>query len=140
MFPRNKINIIYRLLCLISYIVVIYMINSFNTLLILLFAYIFYALCERSFTHIELIVFTIVILGLCCIFDNFIGLKIMLSIDYVYYFLSFTYDDYGYEPISNEEYMRFAKRKKKRKKGSSNMVAVYLTIHLVILFLAIMVG
>ena len=138
MFPRNKINNFYRLLCLICYIVVIYMINGFNSLLMLLFTYIFLGLCERKFTHIELIVITMIIFGLCCMFDNYITLKIILIIDYIYYFLSPTYDEY--EPISKEEYIRFAKIKKKRKKYSNNIIAIYLTVHLVILFLTIMVG
>ena len=40
--------------------------------------------------------------------------------------------------ISEKEYIRFSKKRKK--KGSNNVLAVYLTVHFVILFLAILVG
>ena len=64
----------------------------------------------------------------------------MLLIDYCFYFLDTSY--YVYEKkevVYNErDYIRFKNTKKK--KGSNNLVAVYLTVHLALLFVAILVG
>lgn len=141
MFPKNKINIIYRLLCLISYVVVLLMINSYMSQLILFIAFGVLAICERNFRNIELIVITVIILGICYLFNNYLLFRIMLSIDYAFYFLDSTY---SYEKeeikINKNEYVRFKKNSNGKKEGSNNITAVYLTVHLGILFLAIMVG
>ncbi len=141
MFPKNKVNIIYRLLCLISYVVVLLMINSYMSQLILFIAFGVLAICERNFRNIELIVITVIILGICYLFNNYLLFRIMLSIDYAFYFLDSTY---SYEKeeikINKNEYVRFKKNSNGKKEGSNNITAVYLTVHLGILFLAIMVG
>lgn len=140
MFPKNRINIIYRLLCLISYIVVVYVADSLRTLLVLFLAYCFLALCEKSFRNIEFIIITILALGICYLLKNYILFKIILIIIYSFYFLDTSYYIEEKEiRISEKDYIRF-KNKKNKKKGSSNITAFYLTLHLVILFLAIMVG
>ncbi len=140
MFPKNKINIVFRLLCLISYVVVILMVNSASTLMILAAAFLFFAMGEKSFRNIELIVITAIILWICYLLNNYLLFRIMLLINYSCYFLDTSYyiDDEK-AVLSKKDYIRF-NNKKKKKKGSSNIVAVYLTVHLVILFLAIMVG
>ena len=140
MFPKNRINIICRLLCLISYIVVILLINSPTTLIVLFLLYCFFGLCEKSFRNIEFIVLTIIIWGLCYLLKNYLLLKIMLIISYSFYFLDTSYYVVEVEEVkvTEKDYIRFKKRKKK--KGSNDIIAVYLTVHLVLLFLAIMVG
>ncbi len=142
MFPKNKINLIVRLLCLISYIVVIIIVNSTYTLMVLGVAYILFALAEKNFRDIELIVLSIVIFAICHLINNYLLFKIMLVIDYIIYYLDSRYyiDEEVNEELSERDYIRFKNVKKKKEKGSNNLIALYLTVHLVILFLAIMVG
>lgn len=137
MFPKNRVNIFYRVLCLISFIAVIVFINSIKTLQILFLVYCFFALSEKSFRNIEMIIISIVVFLICYLLNNYIAMKIMLSLDYIIYFLDTSYYVEEEITISEKEYIRF---KKKKKKGSNNILAVYLTVHLVVLFLAILVG
>lgn len=140
MFPKNRINIIYRFLCFISYAAVILLINKSITLFILLLAYFFLALSEQSFRNIEFVVVTLIILLLCYFINNYLLFKVMLVIDYCFYFLDTTYYIVEKETVkvSKNDYVRFVKVKKK--KGSNNITAVYLTVHLVLLLLAIVVA
>lgn len=139
MFPKNKIDIIYRLLCLISYITALFIVNSHITLIILGVIYAFFALCEKSFRNIEFIVITIIIFFICRLMDNYLLYKLMMIFDYCYYYLDTGYYIFNEEKIvvSKKEYIRFSKNKKK---GSNNLLAVYLTVHLGLLVIAIMVG
>lgn len=139
MFPKNRINLIYRLLCLICFIVVILIVNSIKSLLVLFVFYCFFALSERSFKNIELIILTLIILGISYLFGNYSIFKIMLILDYSFYFLDTSYYVEEDETITKEEYIRF-KKINKRKVGISNTIAVYLTVHLVVLFIGILVG
>ena len=139
MFPKNKVNIIYRFLCLLSYLVVILLTNSNITLFILLFMYFFLGLSEKSFRNIEFIIITLVVLLVCYLLKNYWLFRIMLVIDYIFYFLDNSYYDEEKEvTVSKNDYVRFAKVKKKE--GSNNITAVFVTLHLVILLLAIVVG
>ena len=72
MFPKNRINIIYRLLCLISFIIVIWLINSQTTLIVIFIVYIFFALSERSFRNIELIIITGICLWISYLLENYL--------------------------------------------------------------------
>ena len=139
MFPKNKINIIYRLLCLLCYIGVILFINSTTTLIILFIFYIVLALSERSFRNIEFIIVSIIVLLLCYLLSNYWLFKIMLIIEYSFYYLDTSYYIETKEVINEKDYIRF-KNNKKKKKGLNNIIAVYLTVHLVILFVAIVAG
>ena len=142
MFPKNRINIIYRFLSLICYIVTIYIINSNRTLLLLLLVYCFFALSEKSFRNIELIIATISILWISHLLNSYLLLKIMLVIDYSLYFLDSSYNIQENEKsVFNEhDYIRFKKNNKKKKKGSNNITTAYILVHLIVLFLIIMVG
>ena len=62
-----------------------------------------------------------------------------MLIDYVVYFLDTTYyiEEKEIVKISKKDYVRFANKKKK---GSNNISAIYITIHLVLLVIAIVVG
>ena len=139
MFPKNKINILYRLLCLLSFMAVIVFTKSTITLIVLLLIYCFLGLSEKSFRNIEFMVIGIILLLFCYLLDNYLLLRIILSIDYIFYFLdtSYYFDDEDIE-ISQKDYVRFANKKKK--KGSSDLSALYVTIHLVLLVIAIVVG
>ena len=138
MFPKNRINIIYRFLCLLSYIAVIFLIDSSITMFVLLFVYIFLALSEHSFRDIEFVILTLILLLISYFISNYLIFKIMLAIDYCFYFLDTTYCIVEKETVKvkKNDYVRFVKIKK----GSTNITAVYLTVHLVLLLLAIVVG
>jgi hypothetical protein len=60
-----------------------------------------------------------------------------LIIDYSFYFLDTSYYRQEDEVVDTKNYLRF---KKNKKKGSNNITAVYLTVHLGLLFVAIVVG
>ena len=113
--------------------------KSTITLIVLLLIYCFLGLSEKSFRNIEFMVIGIVLLLFCYLLDNYLLLRIILSIDYIFYFLdtSYYFDDEDIE-ISQKDYVRFANKKKK--KGSSDLSALYVTIHLVLLVIAIVVG
>ena len=142
MFPKNRINIIYRLLCLICYIGVIIITKSNTTLIVLFIAYALFGLSEKCFRNIAFVFISLLILLMCYLLNNYLLLRIILLIEYIFYFIdtSYYYEEIEDTKISQKEYLRFIKLNKKKKKGSSNITALYLTVHLVVLFLAIMVG
>lgn len=142
MFPKNKINVFYRILCLICYLLVIFMVNSQSTLIILLIIYGIFGVSEKSFRNIQLIVITIVLLGISYLLNNYLLFKVMLLIDYCFYFLDVScYDEEkDNQLIKENDYIRFKKNNKKNKKGLNNTLAIYLTVHLGVLFMAIVVG
>lgn len=138
MFKKENINIIYRILCLVCYTVVIFLVNSINTLIALTLFYILLGLLDNNFRSIEFIVITLFLLGIGYLFNYYLLFRIMLVIDYFIYFLNYI-PVKNIKKLSKKEYIRFSKLNK-NKKGSSNTIAIYLTIHLIVLFIAIMVG
>jgi len=140
MFPKNKIDIFYRILCLLGYIVALFVVDSHTTLIILGVVYAIFALYEKSFRNIEFIVLTIIIYALCYLMNNYLLFKIMLAFDYCFYYLDTGYYDIEEEKVvvSKNDYIRFSSGKKK--KGTNNILAVYLTVHLGLLVIAILVG
>ncbi len=142
MFPKNRISLFYRLLCLISFLLVIIFTNNQISLIFILLMYCCFGLMEKSFRNIEFIIITILILGICYLLNNYWLYKIVLLIDYSYYFLDTSYYNIDDDEtiIDKKEYVRFAKVKKKSKKGSNNISAIYVTLHLGLLFMAIVVG
>ena len=104
-------------------------------MVVLYVAFIVFALNERSFRNIELIIIIGLTLWISTLIDSNIFFKILLLIDYALYFLDASYYNIEEEAtISENDYIRF-KNNKKKKKGSNNILALYLTLHLVILFL-----
>ena len=142
MFQKNKINFIYRLLCLLCFALVVLMVDSIKSLIILFIVFSVLALFERSFKNIELIVITLLILGLSYLVGYYVLFRIMLLIDFAFYFLDTEYydvdDDVEDEEINEKELIRF--KKKKKEKGLNNITALYITVHLVVLFIGIWVG
>ncbi len=139
MFPKNKINIMYRILCLICFIGVILFINNEKTLFILLIIYSIFSLSEKNFRNIELIVISLIVLFICRGLKNYLLFRIMLSVDYSIYFLETLYCEDEIEEANGDikRYVRFANQKKK---GINNISAIYVTLHLVLLMIAIVVG
>ena len=138
MFPKNKVSIIYRLLCLVCYVGIILVTSSITTLVVLFIAYILFALSEKSFRNIEFVVITLVLLGISYLINGYWLFRIMLLIDYIVYFIDTSYYDTREIKTSKNDYLRF--KSEKEKKGSTNITALYLTVHLVVLFLALLVG
>jgi hypothetical protein len=140
MFPKNKISFIYRLLCLVCYIGVILVLEDTTSLIALFIFYSILALSEKSFRNIEFIIVSIIFLLICYLLNNYWLFKIMLIIEYCFYFLDTSYYVVDEEiSVDEKDYIRF-KNNKKKKKGSNNLLTVYLTVHLVLLFVAIVVG
>ncbi len=139
MFKKENINIIYRILCLVCYTVVIFLVNSINTLIALTLFYILLGLLDNNFRSIEFIVITLFLLGIGYLLNYYLLFRIMLVIDYFIYFLNYILVK-NIKKLSKNEYIRFSKLNKNKKKGSRNAIAIYLTVHLVVLFIAIMVG
>ena len=141
MFPKNKINIVYRILCLICYSLVILLINNNASLIVLLILYCILALLEKSFRNIELIIISIILLWVSYLLKNYVLFRIILLIDYSFYFIDASYYIAEERSIVKEnDYIRFKKVNKKNKKGLNNMLAMYLTVHLVVLLLVIVIG
>ena len=140
MFPKNKIDIFYRVLCLISYIIAIFIVNSLTTIIILAVIYAIFALCEKNFRNIELIVISVIIYIICSLLDNYLLFKIMLIINYCFYYLDTGYYEVDEKVVvTKKDYIRFSNGKKK-KGSTNNLLAVYLTVHLGLLVIAILVG
>ena len=141
MFPKNKINIVYRILCLICYSLVILLINNNASLIVLLILYCILALLEKSFRNIELFIISIILLWVSYLLKNYVLFRIILLIDYSFYFIDTSYYIGEERSIVKEnDYIRFKKVNKKNKKGLNNMLAMYLTVHLVVLLLVIVIG
>ena len=131
MFPKNKINILIRLLCLISYIIVIFSVNSLTTLIALHVAYCLLSLFEINFRSFAFIIVTLVFLWICSIYGNYLLFRIMLLIEYCFYFLDTTYyvEEKEVVKINQKDYVRFKNMNKKKKKGLNNTIAVYIVLH-----------
>jgi len=141
MFPKNKINIVYRLLCLFSFIMVILLTKSSISLIVLFIIYCVLTIPEKNFRNIEFMAITLLLLLFCYWINNYLLLRIMLIVDYVLYSLDSSYYVSEKEEIlfNQKEYIRFAKNNQ-NKKGTNNLSAIYITVHLVLLVIAIVVG
>ena len=140
MFPKNKINLFYRILCLITFSIIIFMINSVTSLILLLIIFCILAFLEMSFRNIELVIITIAVLGLSSLLDFYGFFRVMLFLDYCFYFLDTSYYYEENTKISSKKYVRFSKINNKKDKEMNNMSAIYITVHLVLLFVIIVVG
>ena len=99
------------------------------------------ALLEKSFRNIELIIISIILLWVSYLLKNYVLFRIILLIDYSFYFIDASYYIAEERSIVKEnDYIRFKKVNKKNKKGLNNMLAMYLTVHLVVLLLVIVIG
>ena len=88
MFPRNKVDLIYRLLCLLAFIFVIVFINSLVTLFIIALVFLVFSITEKRFENYFLYILTLVLFLICMSINNYFLLKIILIIDYVHYYLN----------------------------------------------------
>ena len=166
MFKKEKIDFIYRLVCLIAFGFVILFSNNILTLVILGFFFFFNTNNDNNFLYNIFSFLTFVFLAFDYLGNsNYILSKLVIIVSYLYYFLiipSFsskvkrnvdnylnkkfhideqideTKDD---DVVDDYDYIRFSKnRKKKVIKKSDLPTTIYVTYHLVILFLTIVLG
>ncbi len=144
MFPKSKVNVFYRVLCMLAYMGVVLFIDSKITLIILMIGFFIYTINEKKVENIYLYVATIVSFVMCLTIGYYFLLRIMVFFDYMYYFLSApSYDDLLLEEEidTDQKYIRFKEIKKKKKKEDNNMLCtIFVTVHMVVLLLAIVVG
>ena len=140
MFPRNKVNLLYRLLCLIAFLMVIIFIKSNITLIIIAVSFYILTITERRIENIFLYAVTIVVFIMCLVINNYFLLRIVTIIDFLHYFLNNdTLDDEIEEDIKRDEhYIRF--EKKERKVVDNNrLCTIFVLVHMVLLLIAIVV-
>ncbi len=166
MFKKEKIDFTYRLVCLITFCFVILFSNNILTLAFLSFFFFLSTKNENNFLYTIFFFLTFVFLTFDYLGNfNFILSKFVIILSYLYYFLiipSFsskvkrnvdnylnkkfhideqideTKDD---DVVDDYDYIRFSKnRKKKVIKKSDLPTTIYVTYHLVILFLTIVLG
>lgn len=146
MFPRNKIDYLYRILCLLAFLIVIIFINSSTTISIITLSFLVLTIMEKRVENIFLYVLTIIGFVICLSMKNYFLLRIIGCIDYVYYFLNNDYiDDYEEIDESNsiinrdEHYIRF-KKEKERVVNNNGLCTIFVLVHMLLLLLAIVVG
>ena len=140
MFPRSKVNLLYRLLCLLAFLIVIIFINDYITLLILTIAFYVLTFLERDIRIIFLQIITIILFIFCLSMNSYLLLQIILIINYIYYFLGVNYGCISDEIIErNLRYIRF-ENNNKRKEDNNMLCTIFVTVHIMILLLSIMVG
>ena len=149
MFQNSIVSVILRIVCLITFSIVILLTNSFITLSLL--TIVFYLFTRND--DISLIfwwrIITIIVFLINCLFGGIILLKIVLIIGLAIYFLIDPYERF-IDEITDKEYsipitkyfIRFKNINIKRKDIiDKNLInAIYVTVHLFILFITIMVG
>lgn len=146
MLQNKRINLFYRIICLIAFAIVVIKINNFIALSLLTIAFYLFTRNESNSLISLWHLITIVIFLISYFTNNYLILKIVLIIDLCYYFLSLPSD----ELISTKKktivvdkyFLRFSRRDNKRKDIISNnsLCTVYVTVHLLILFIIIMVS
>lgn len=156
MFEKEKIDLIYRVICLLTFMFVTLLVKNIITLAILILFFYFSIKKENDLVYFFLSILTFLSFAVGYVADNYTLLKLMLMIDYIYYFLSIPSvnalinsmlsrkkeesADLENE-MSEEELFRFKNIKNKKKKRELNLSGtIYLTFHLGILFLSIVVG
>lgn len=145
MFPKSKIDLFYRVLCMLAYLGVIVFIDSFLTLLIITIAFYIFTIGEKKVENIYLYVITFVLFVISLTIKNYLLLRVIVFLDYIYYFISApNYDDdllLEEEITKDQKYIRFKKNKKIKRKEDNNMICtLFVTIHLLLLLLSVMVG
>ena len=149
MFPRNKVDFLYRMLCLIAFLLVIIFIYSSTTVTIIALAFYVLTIFEKRFENIFLYIVTGIVFILCLTMGSYILLRIITVIDYLHYFLNTdTLDDFddlediSYEVKRDEHYIRFENKKIKKieRKDNNRLCTIFVVVHMVLLLLAIVVG
>ncbi len=159
MFKKDQIDLIYRVICLVAFIMVILFDNSLITLIGLEFVFFLLTYKEEKAFYVALYLFSFIFSCLGYVAANYGLIKFILIIDYIVYYLNIpslnilvkkTIDYYANnkkerdikeesEEISENEYYRF-KTNNNLKRHLSLQETFYITIHLILLFISILVG
>lgn len=168
MFDKSKINLIYRIICLLVYIIVILFSENIATNIILSVLFLIITKKENNLFFIFLYFMTFMFFFVSHMNNNYMLFKTILVIDYIYYFLNIPSIKYFINKLVDKifykittlkqeersidkkqnkdsyyEYMRFSQFRRSLKSlslKSDLLTTTYVTIHFVILFLSIMVG
>ena len=147
MFQNNKVNIIFRVICLITFVVVILFVDSFITLSLLTIAFYLFTRNEYDLVLFWWHIITIIAFLVSCFMNNYYFLKLVLVFGLSYYFLITPYilanrNRKQSQIVLDKYFIRFKNNNVNRKDAiNKNLVtAIYVTVHLFILFIAIMVG
>ena len=145
MFQNSKVNLILRIVCLITYCLVIIFNHSFVTLSLLTIFFFVFTRNEKDPLVFWWYIITLISYIFSYFTDNLYILKIVLIVGLAYYFIVVPYKEI--EVVKNrvlvidKYFLRFRKNKKERDTIDMNLVnAIYITVHLFILFITILVG
>ena len=145
MFPRDKVDYLYRILSLLAFLIVILFINSSTTVIIIALAFFILTIMEKRVENIFLYIVTIIVFLICFSMKNYLLLRIICCVDYIHYFLNnetidYDYDDYDDDIVikRDERYIRFEK-KKERVVNNNGLCTLFVLVHMVLLLLAIVV-
>ena len=148
MFQNSVINVILRIVCLLTFVIVIFFTKSFITISLLTIVFYLFTRNDRFPLMLWWHIVTIVTFLFCYFTNNFILLKIVLIGGLAFYFIVNPYGD-SFSIIKkvkkvtlNKYFIRFKKIDIERKDViNRNLInAIYVTVHLFILFITIMVG
>ena len=157
MFDKKKIDLIYRIVCLITFCIVTMLVKSIITLSLLLLFFYLMVYKEKDFAFLAVCLITFIAFAIAIATNNYFLLRLMIMVGYAYYFLYIpsistlvskavdkVYDKKVQtdDDDTDEEIIRFKKKAKKRvNKNDFNLPGtLYLTFHLGVLFLLILVG
>ena len=145
MFQNSKVNLILRIVCLLTYSLVIIFNHSFITLSLLTIFFYLFTRNEKDPLVFWWYIITILTYLFSYFTDNFYILKIVLITGLAYYFIVVpNKEDNIVEKrilTIDKYFIRFKNNKKRKDVIDMNLVnAIYVTVHLFILFITIMVG
>ena len=148
MFQNSVINIVLRVICLLTFAMVVFFTKSFVTIGLLTVVFYLFTRNDNFSFMLWLHIVTIITFLFCYFTNSFLLLKTVLLCGLAIYFLV---DPYGNKytivnkpkKITLDKYLiRFKKIDLKRKGvlDNSYLNAIYITVHLFILFITIVVG
>ena len=146
MFERGKIDLLYRLLCLLAFLIVIIFINSYVTVIIITISFFALTITERRVENIFLYVMTLIVFILCLVMKNYFLLRIVSCVDYIHYFINnevFDEDEFKEEKgiiKRDTHYIRFKKNEERNVVSNNSLCTLFVVVHMVLLLIAIVVG
>ena len=143
MFPRNKVDYLYRILCLLAFLIVIIFVDSSITIYIIFFAFYILTFMEKRIENIFLYIVTGISFIICLLTKNYLLLRIVLIIDYIHYFLNNEslndFNDTDDRLINEKYYIRFENRKE-RNVDNNKICTIFVIVHMILLLLSIVGG
>lgn len=149
MFKNDSISFIYRLLCLLTFIFVIIFVESYITLIMLGIFFFILTFKNYSLKDVSLSLLSFFVLLLGYFFNNYLFLRLILIVDYVFYYLDVSMLNNRNKKeerkvkeskIGENAYYRFNNKKKLLQSKITSMETLYLVVHFIILLFSIMVG